>query len=479
MDFIELLGKKIKSGREMNPDEARAVIDRYKDSGATGKAEDGTLFLKQQRTGGDVLKTNLTPGEIRQLCEERKIPWIDEYEGRVKRFLASDETVDSYGDIIKADGWDLKTRFKANPVIMWIHDYWQPPVGSGIKAKVENKKELMIDALFMTVDQYPWADTIFKMVDAGFLRGNSVGFIPLKILYVEDEDERKELGLGKWGVVFIKQILLEDSVCPIGSNPAALVQDGLFVKAVNKGILTKDELQRIRKDTDKKTAVGDSVLQMLDRALVTLDGKTLVVPNTDSNLRERNVIPYEKHLLADDDAAWGAGSAIKGASTDDLLKMCAWYNAEEADVESSYKLAHHHQDGFKTNLHAVGNAMATLKQAGIPDDDLQGVYDHLAKHCKDFGKEPPAFDDLKTFWDMAEFMGIDLTDAVAPENEASYKALKELQTALGELRQIVDGVAADVKDLADGDGGASPKPEPKSVYAGLFDIAKDILGKKD
>src|SRR6186713_2839631 len=39
--------------------------------------------------------------------------------------VASDETVDRYGDIVLADGWQLEP-FQKNPVALFSHDYDQP-----------------------------------------------------------------------------------------------------------------------------------------------------------------------------------------------------------------------------------------------------------------------------------------------------------------------------------------------------------------
>src|SRR5688572_32466802 len=43
-------------------------------------------------------------------------------------WVASDESTDAMGDVIRVKGWDLK-RFKLNPVLLWAHDDSLPPVG--------------------------------------------------------------------------------------------------------------------------------------------------------------------------------------------------------------------------------------------------------------------------------------------------------------------------------------------------------------
>jgi hypothetical protein len=241
--MLTIFGKAIESARELNETESKAVIERYRNDQAAGEDGQGTLFLQQQRGAAEIVNSDLDEAEIRSLCDEKKIVWNDSYKGRVKRYVASDESVDSYGDIIMQKGWNLKDRFASNPAIMWAHNYSMPPIGSGIKARVKDGK-LFIDVLFMTEDIYPFAETVFKMVHAGFLKGNSVGFIPVKIIDVSDDKEREALGLGKRGVIFEKQILLEDTVCPLGANKNALVQESLFVEAARKGVLNTDDLKK-------------------------------------------------------------------------------------------------------------------------------------------------------------------------------------------------------------------------------------------
>ena len=51
--------------------------------------------------------------------------------------VASNETRDRVGDIVKVDGWDLK-NFKRNPVLLFAHKYDQPPVGIAKNIRVEN-----------------------------------------------------------------------------------------------------------------------------------------------------------------------------------------------------------------------------------------------------------------------------------------------------------------------------------------------------
>lgn len=112
-----------------------------------------------------------------------------------------------------------------------------------------------------------------------------------------------------------------------------------------------------------------------------------------SNMDYKGAIPFHSYPLADIDTPWDAGPEIKDATPEELMRMCAWYDSENPDLRGSYKLPHHTRSGYKTVWRAVANAMARLMQGNtdIPEVDRKGVYNHLARHYKEFGKEPPEF----------------------------------------------------------------------------------------
>ena len=58
---------------------------------------------------------------------------------RTKRFTFSDATVDHAGDSIDPKGWDLSIFLK-NPVALWSHDSFTPPIGKASNVVVQNGK---------------------------------------------------------------------------------------------------------------------------------------------------------------------------------------------------------------------------------------------------------------------------------------------------------------------------------------------------
>lgn len=136
---------------------------------------------------------------------------------RVRRFVASDESVDSYNSVIKADGWDLE-RYTKNPVVLFGHASWSHPIGKG-NAFIEGK-QLMLDVTFLPEDVNPLAERTLRILDEG-LMGASVGFDPLEW----EIDEDRATGDEDWWNVplkYTRQSLLEVSVVTLPSNENAL-----------------------------------------------------------------------------------------------------------------------------------------------------------------------------------------------------------------------------------------------------------------
>lgn len=143
---------------------------------------------------------------------------IDE-SARIVEFIASDETVDSYGDVIVAENWNLD-RFKSNPVLLWGHQTSQPPIGSVPRVWVDGTK-LMARAQFLAEGVNDFADKVWRIVVAGALRAVSVGFWPTTPPVEILNDKGEWTGGYKW----IGQELMELSVVCVPANPNALIAE--------------------------------------------------------------------------------------------------------------------------------------------------------------------------------------------------------------------------------------------------------------
>lgn len=141
--------------------------------------------------------------------------------------VASDETPDRMGDIIRVAGWDL-ANFKSNPMLLWMHDHNHPigRVTSAKKGKTDAGMRSLLTTSRIHEDDKSIGglsnEVLLRLVQDGDLPAVSVGFQPLASHRPESEDERVKLGLGPWGVVYEASDLLELSVVSIGANPNAL-----------------------------------------------------------------------------------------------------------------------------------------------------------------------------------------------------------------------------------------------------------------
>lgn len=136
---------------------------------------------------------------------------------RTATFIASDESVDRYGDVVSLDGWDLKA-FRKNSVFLWMHHSHELPIGKVKKIGVEGDK-LLATVKFFDKDENPKADQLWQMVKRRHLNAVSVGFTVKSDADVEkirDADERVT------GFRFLRQELLELSLVNVPANPNAL-----------------------------------------------------------------------------------------------------------------------------------------------------------------------------------------------------------------------------------------------------------------
>lgn len=133
---------------------------------------------------------------------------------RTATFIASDDSVDRYGDIVHADGWDVKD-FKKNSQFLFGHKSSALPIGKVLRTWVEGNK-FMAKVTFLPEGLDEFADKCYKLLKGGFLNAVSVGFMPTKQEPIYNDDGRYT------GTRFLKQSLLELSLVPIPANSNAL-----------------------------------------------------------------------------------------------------------------------------------------------------------------------------------------------------------------------------------------------------------------
>ena len=171
---------------------------------------------------------------------------VDKEKGIVD-YIASDETLDYYREIIKASGWRF-TNFAKNSPLVDSHDYStvEKLLGSVTDYYVRGKQliervQFALDAPAQTLALKAW-----QLVAGGYLKACSVGFMPTSYVTKWDDEKAwtaaiRELGLSPEAASLVRTIYLEQeqqelSICILGANPAALA------KAYKAGVLNDDDI---------------------------------------------------------------------------------------------------------------------------------------------------------------------------------------------------------------------------------------------
>ena len=136
-------------------------------------------------------------------------------EGLTIDFIISTSAIDRDTDTLNADGWDF-TNYRKNPVVLWAHDKWEPPVAKSLHETIEDGL-VKSTALFVPKEISEFSYMIGQMYKEGFLNAVSVGFKSQEAKWAADEENRP------WGIDFLKQELLEYSCVPVPANPEALI----------------------------------------------------------------------------------------------------------------------------------------------------------------------------------------------------------------------------------------------------------------
>lgn len=182
---------------------------------------------------------------------------LDAAKGLVE-YVASNQTIDCYREVILAAGWRF-TNFAKNAPFVDSHNYGtiENLLGKVVDFRVEGQSLVETVQWAKEVAENSLAKLGWAMTEAGFLKAVSVGFTPTRAVSKWDADTRlffqqcEQLGLGadQVRVIYQEQEQLELSACIIGANPDALC------KAYKSGVLTDAHLDLIsQKRATQETA---------------------------------------------------------------------------------------------------------------------------------------------------------------------------------------------------------------------------------
>ena len=158
---------------------------------------------------------------------------LDEAAGTVE-YVASDETVDSFNEVILAKGWRFD-QFAKNAPFVDSHSTFsiQDILGRVIDFKVAKGRLIETVKWAIDVAENTLARLGFAMTKAGYAKAVSVGFVPVKVVAKWDKDlaayreQVEKLGLEEVNgprAIYVEQQQKELSAVVIGANPNALAR---------------------------------------------------------------------------------------------------------------------------------------------------------------------------------------------------------------------------------------------------------------
>lgn len=147
--------------------------------------------------------------------------------------VASDETLDRHGEVLKIADWDL-TEFRKAPRMLIDHDHRvEKIVGAWRNPRIQDG-ELLLDADFHEITELSKA--VSEMVKEGYLNTVSVGAIYKP---AQNDGDRPTLEL------------IETSWVTVGANPNARVKKALETEEVEKEVEITEYLTNVEKDVEE------------------------------------------------------------------------------------------------------------------------------------------------------------------------------------------------------------------------------------
>jgi len=189
-----------------------------------------------------------------------QIKVLDAAQGIVE-YVASNETIDSHQEIVRADGWKFN-RFQKNAPFVDSHNYESIDclLGKVLDFTVQGKNLIETVKWAIDVPSNVTAQKGFQMTQGGYLKAVSVGFFPTRFVTKWDNDptefneQMDELGLKNSDnvrCIYLEQEQIELSACVIGANPDAVA------RAYKAGILDDAWLEKISTEVARRK-IADS-----------------------------------------------------------------------------------------------------------------------------------------------------------------------------------------------------------------------------
>lgn len=173
-------------------------------------------MIPDLRAAGRLVTRTAADGSSVEVVEREFALRSYDPETRTGEIIASDATVDRYGDIVEASGWRLE-NYRRNPVMLIDHSYSVNDIVGQAFPRIEGGA---LVARFVLDDPATnrQASIVASLIKNRSLRAVSVGFTAKAYEPILDDD-------GNWtgGFRFTDQELLEISWVAVPANPSAVM----------------------------------------------------------------------------------------------------------------------------------------------------------------------------------------------------------------------------------------------------------------
>lgn len=290
-----------------------------------------------------------------------------------KTFVLHDDSVNTYGFRLLTSGGNLE-EFKRNPVMFYLHNDYELPIGRWENIKVEDGR-ILADAVFDTEDEE--AMKIKGKVDRDFIRMASIGtWAP------EEYSDDPALKLpGQTGSTITKWTLREASIVAIGANHNAL---RMYDRETGKQIDLADSATMLHLfDNSHKKSNMEKLRNILELADNASDADVeaavkAVKQERDAAQQENNTLKEENKQLRDqaeqaeterkNQQKTEAATLVDAAVRDGRIEASgkeAFIALFDADFEKA-----------KTTLEAIPHRKSVTASIGQPSAQL---YDYASK----------------------------------------------------------------------------------------------------
>lgn len=395
--------------------------------------ESGTVSSTAQQVRTTLADNSLSDAErAAQLAEaEQAGLWVRKHPRNVVKRVADPEKfqiemvftrdeVDRDGERVLPRGVEKyrELYFEQNPVVLEAHMHREFALAQTVDHTLTDAE--LSGIVQFAAKEYPRAMIAWNLysADPPYQRAGSIGFIPWARSYNE-EDKLPD----QPGATFTEWELMEFTLCPVGSNRAALrrmyadTQDTTLKSALEHWIEQAMELPCGHKAwydalgevvdpcpmCEREAQQPEDADEVLQSVVVRSTEVSAALQELLTALQTKRVGGDRNLPLAAKNTRWNwnteAQNAVLGNADDPgwrrYRRAHAWYDPDNADTKAGYKLpfACMVNGELKAVWRGVVAAMAALNSArggvDIPDNERRNVYNFLASYYRRFDEDPP------------------------------------------------------------------------------------------